>query len=50
LDGFLFCGWQSGKSVEVKNRSAADFRGWESDNAVFDGAMEKLLKALKAGT
>jgi hypothetical protein len=46
LDGYLFSGrWTSGKAVEVRTRFAADFMGWEQDNAKF----ERLVAALKSG-
>lgn len=47
LDGFLF-EWQSGKAHQVKTRLAADFTGWESDQARFDAELEKLIRAMRA--
>ena len=46
LDGYLF-EWQSGKAQQVKSRVAADFTGWESDNATFEREIEKVVKALQ---
>lgn len=49
VDGYLFCGqWQSGKEEQVKSRIAADFTGWETDNAKFEREFEKVVKALRA--
>jgi TIR domain/Pentapeptide repeats (8 copies) len=49
VDGYLFSGkWQSGKEEQVKSRIAADFTGWETDNANFERAFERVLRALRA--
>lgn len=49
LDGYMYGGnWQSGKEEQVKSRIAADFTGWESDNAKFDSEVQKVVKALRA--
>ena len=48
LDGHLFA-WQSGKAREVCSRLAADFRGWETNNAIFETQLERLVRALQAG-
>jgi hypothetical protein len=49
LDGYLFGGeWQSGKEEQVKSRIAADFTGWETDNAKFETSFEQIVKALRA--
>lgn len=48
LDGHLFK-WADAKAKPVKSRVAADFTGWDSDNAKFEAALEKVVLALKAG-
>ena len=49
LDGYLFgeeC--QNPKGQQIKSRLAADFIGWEADNAKFEEQFERLLRALRA--
>jgi hypothetical protein len=49
LDGYLFK-WERGSMAqEVKSRMAADFRGWEHDNSIFETQFERLVRALRAG-
>jgi len=49
LDGFLFSDeWNSGKAQQVKSRLAADFTGWEHNNARFEENFELIVKALRA--
>ena len=49
LDGYLLSGqWQSGMRTQILGRLAADFTGWEKDNAKFEGQLERVVKALRA--
>jgi hypothetical protein len=49
IDGFIFSDiWKSGKKDEILSRLAADFTGWETDNAKFEEQFERLVTALRA--
>jgi hypothetical protein len=49
VDGYLFSGkWTSGMEEQVKSRIAADFTGWETDNAKFEASFERVVRALTA--
>lgn len=48
LDGYMFSDeWKSGYKQQVKERLAANFKGWEKDNALFESEVEKVIKALR---
>jgi uncharacterized protein YjbI with pentapeptide repeats len=48
LDGHIFKNkWQSAKKEEILLRLAADFTGWETDNARFEEQFERIVKALE---
>jgi len=50
LDGYMFSDeWSSGKRQQVTDRLAADFTGWETDNAKFDEQFERVVLALQTG-
>jgi hypothetical protein len=47
LDGFLFSEeWINGKKQQVRSRLAASFKGWETDNHLFETQVERVIKAL----
>jgi uncharacterized protein YjbI with pentapeptide repeats len=45
LDGHLR-NWKNGKAQQVRSRLAADFKGWEHDNSIFEREFERVMKAL----
>ncbi|HEX9987570.1 MAG TPA: toll/interleukin-1 receptor domain-containing protein [Chloroflexia bacterium] len=47
LDGYLR-NWKNGKAQQVRSRLAADFKGWERDNSIFEKQFERVMKALMA--
>ena len=49
LDGYLFDGWEGGKAPLVRERVAADFKGWQLDNAKYEEQFERVVKALRTG-
>jgi hypothetical protein len=48
LDGYMFSDkWDCGKRQQIKERLAADFIGWETDNDKFEEQFELVVKALQ---
>ena len=49
LDGYMCSDeWTSGTRQQITDRLAADFTGWEADNAKFEEQFERVVKALQA--
>jgi hypothetical protein len=50
LDGYMFTTqWDLGVLAnEIRSRVAADFRGWENDDAKFNDQVHRVIKALRA--
>lgn len=48
LDGYLFSDdFESGNKRQIQSRLAADFNGWEHDNALFEREIERVIQALR---
>ncbi len=48
LDGYLFSDdFISGKKQQIRSRVAADFRGWQRSNKIFERQIERVIKALQ---
>ncbi len=49
LDGYLFDGYDGRFGPRLRERLAADFTGWQTDNAKFDAQFEQVVEALRTG-
>ena len=47
IDRYLPDGWEDGMAADLRSRLAADFTGWEHDNAKFEEQFEKVVKSLR---
>jgi hypothetical protein len=48
LDGYLFSKeFTSGKKRQIQSRLAADFKGWERENAIFEREIGRVIEALR---
>ncbi len=47
IDRYLLDGWEDGLASGLRSCLAADFTGWEHDNAKFEEQFEKMVKALR---
>ena len=48
LDGYLFDEWNNGKASQVRERLAADFKGWERSHSKFEEQVENVIRALRS--
>ena len=48
LDGYLFKGWNNGKASQVRERAAADFKGWKGSHSKFEEQVEKVIRAMRS--
>lgn len=47
LDGYILTGWKGPTAENIRGRLAADFTGWEQDNAKFEEQFERVVVALR---
>ena len=47
VDRYLLDGWEDGLAADLRSRLAADFTGWEHDDARFEHAFGRVVKALR---
>ena len=47
LDGYMF-DWTGAHAATLRKRLAADFTGWEQDNATFEAQFGRVVAALRS--
>jgi uncharacterized protein YjbI with pentapeptide repeats len=47
LDDYLLDGWNDGLAAEIRSRLAANVAGWESQHALFEQGVDRIVSALR---
>ena len=48
IDDYIFDKWDHERKTDVLRKVVGDFSGWETDAAMYDKALNKLLNGLQA--
>lgn len=48
LDGYIFSEWEHPKKNQLMERLIVSFKGWETDNSIFEQEFERIVQGLRA--